>query len=124
MIGLHNMHKLTALLIDAALVAGTATKAFTGIITDSMCGKDHTMKVSPDSKCVMECVKHGSKYALFDGKAAYVLSDQKTPEQFAGQKVKVTGTLFEKTGILRVDSIVSDAPAAGHSAINTRCRIG
>ncbi len=26
------------------------------------------MKVTPDSKCVTECVKHGSKYALYDGK--------------------------------------------------------
>jgi hypothetical protein len=29
-----------------------------------------------------------------------VLSDQKTPEKFAGQRVKVTGTLFEKTRML------------------------
>ena len=62
------------------------------------------MKVSPDSKCVLECVRAGS-YALFDGKATYVLSDQKTPEQFAGQKVSVTGTLFEKTKILKVAAI-------------------
>ena len=55
------------------------------------------MKVTPDSKCVLECVKSGSKYALYDGKNVYVLSDQKTPEKFAGQRVKVTGTLFEKT---------------------------
>jgi hypothetical protein len=53
-------------------------------------------------------VKHGSKYALFDGKTAYVLSDQKTPEQFAGRKVKVMGTLYEKTKILKVDSITAD----------------
>jgi len=57
-------------------------------------------------------VKHGSKYALFDGKTGYVLSDQKTPEQFAGQKVKITGTLFEKTKILKVDSIAADGQAS------------
>ncbi len=66
------------------------------------------MKVSPDSKCVVECVKQGSKYVLFDGKTAYVLSDQKSPEQFAGKKVKITGTLYEKTQILKVDSIKAD----------------
>jgi len=66
------------------------------------------MKATPDSKCVQECVKHGSKYALFDGKTAYVLSDQKTPEQFAGQKVKIMGTLYERTKILKVDSITAD----------------
>ncbi len=81
-----------------------------------MCGKDHAMmKVSPDSKCVRECLKAGSKYALFDGKTAYVLSDQKTPEQFAGQKVKVTGTLNEKTKILKVDSIAADGQPSPHT---------
>jgi hypothetical protein len=57
---------------------------------------------------VSECVKAGSKYALYDGKTAYVLSDQKTPEKFAGQKVKVTGTLDQKSKTLQVESI---APA-------------
>lgn len=48
---------------------------------------------------------------MFDGKNVYVLSHQKTPEQFAGKKVTVTGTLYEKTKILKVDSIKAD----GHS---------
>ena len=88
---------------------GAATaQTFTGVITDSMCGKDHAMmKVSPDSRCVLECVKQGSKYALYDGKAMYTLSDQKAPASFAGQKVKITGTLYEKTKILKVDSITA-----------------
>ncbi len=109
------MTKLAALFIAGGLAAGAATQTFTGVITDSMCGKDHAMmKVSPDSKCVMECVKSGSKYALYDGKNVYVLSDQKTPEQFAGKKVKVTGTLFEKTKILQVESITADGPSPSH----------
>ncbi len=95
------------LLLGGALVAAAANQqTFTGVITDSMCGKEHAMmKVSPDTKCVLECVKGGSKYALFDGTNTYVLSDQKTPEQFAGQRVEIAGTLFEKTKILKVDSI-------------------
>jgi hypothetical protein len=107
------MKKTISLLFAAALLAAAAgQQTFTGVITDSMCGQDHAMmKVTPDSKCVQECVKHGSKYALFDGKTAYVLSDQKTPEQFAGQKVKITGTLYEKTKILKVDSISADGQA-------------
>ena len=106
------------LFAGALLAAGAGPQTFTGVVTDSMCGKDHAMmKVAPDSKCVQECVKHGSKYALFDGKSAYVLSDQKSPEQFAGQKVKITGTLYEKTKILKVDSIGADdhAGSAGSS---------
>jgi len=104
------MKTIVSILFAGVLFAGTPNQqTFKGVITDSMCGKDHAMmKVSPDSKCVMECVKHGSKYALFDGQTAYVLSDQKTPEQFAGKRVRVAGTLYEKTKILKVDSIAAE----------------
>ncbi|MCU1275318.1 MAG: hypothetical protein JWO48_2749 [Bryobacterales bacterium] len=88
----------------ALLLAAAAPKTFTGVITDSMCGKDHAMmNVKPDSKCVTDCVKAGSKYALLEGSNVYELSDQKTPEKFAGQKVKVTGTLDGQT--IQVKSI-------------------
>ncbi len=113
------MRKLVSFLFAGALVAGAAgPQTYTGVITDAMCGKDHSMmKVTPDSKCTRECVRSGSKYALFDGKSVYVLSDQKAPEAFAGQRVKVTGTLVEKTGILKVDSI--SAAGQGTSAPGT-----
>ncbi len=109
------MLRLTSILFAGALIASAAPQTFTGVITDSMCGKDHSMmKVTPESKCVQECVKHGSKYALFDGNAMYVLSDQKAPAAFAGQRVKITGTLYEKTKILKVDSIAAGG-AEGHA---------
>jgi hypothetical protein len=65
------------------------------------------MKITPDSKCARDCVRSSkeAKYVLHDGKNTYKLSDQKTPEQFAAQKVKVTGTLYSKTGVLKVNSI-------------------
>jgi hypothetical protein len=44
---------------------------------------------------------------LYDGKAAYTLSDQKTPEEFAGKKVIVTGSLDAKTNTIQVDSITA-----------------
>jgi hypothetical protein len=44
---------------------------------------------------------------LYDGKAAYSLSDQKTPEKFAGKKVTVKGTLDAKTKTIQVDSIAA-----------------
>jgi len=89
----------------AALMAA-APKTFTGVITDAMCGKDHAMmNIKPDSKCVTDCVKAGSKYSLLDGSNVYELSDQKTPEKFAGQKVKVTGTL--NGSIIQVQSIAA-----------------
>ncbi len=105
------MKTLTLSLILTGLVfAQSAPKTYTGVITDTMCGADHAhMGVSPDDKCVRECVKSGNgkwKYALLAAdKKMYVLSDQQTPEKFAAKKVKVTGTLYEKTGVLKVDKI-------------------
>jgi hypothetical protein len=103
------MKKLITMTVTAgALLLGAANQkqAFTGVISDDMCGTDHAhMNVTPDPKCVRECVKHGSKYVLLNGDKTYKLSDQKSPEQFAGGKVKVTGTLYAKTGIIAVDKI-------------------
>ena len=102
------MKTLATLMMGAALALGAAQQArtFTGVITDTMCGADHAhMNVQPEQKCVRDCVKGGYHYALLDGKKVYKLSDQQTPEKFAGQKVKVTGKLFEKTGILAVEKI-------------------
>ena len=97
---------VTAVLSAGLLAAAAGPQSFTGVITDTMCGTNHkSMNVTPDSKCVLECVKHGSKYALLVGNNVYVLSDQQTPEKFAAQKVRVTGVLYEKTKILRVDKI-------------------
>ena len=97
------MRKITylcvALLLGASLsFAGTVkagTKTFAGNISDSMCGLKHMMPGKNDKECTVECIKAGSKYVLADlasGKV-YQLSEQKKPEEFAGQKVKVTGTL-------------------------------
>ena len=54
------------------------------------------------------CVSlHGAAYVLVDGKNVYVLSDQKTPGELAGQKVKVVGTLDAKTKAIRVESMTA-----------------
>lgn len=100
----------TTVALATALLAADAPRTFTGVITDTMCASDHThMKIAPQEKCVRECVRSDKrfKYALYDGKRVYVLSDQTTPEQFAAKKVKVTGTLFEKTGVIQVEKIVA-----------------
>ncbi len=69
-------------------------KTFVGSISDSMCGAKHMMPGESDKDCTLECVKGGSKYILVgSGGKIYQLSDQKAPQQFAGAKVKVTGTV-------------------------------
>lgn len=84
--------------------------AWTGVITDSMCVRDHTVMNSKggDDACVKSCVKSNPasyKYVLFDGKNVYKLSDQSVPEKFAAKKVVVKGTLYAKTGVIQVDTI-------------------
>jgi len=94
----------------ATLMMAADSKTFTGVITDNMCDKaDHKdMKMGIDPKCVVECVKGmNGKYVLFDGKDAWELSDQKTPEKFAAKKVTVTGTLDEKTKTIKVEKIAA-----------------
>ena len=102
---------LSALLAAAAMSAAPPKQTFIGVITDSMCAKaDHSqMQMGPtDADCTTACVSvHGANYVLYDGKDAYTLSDQKTPEKFAGKKVRVVGTLDVKTKKIEVDSIVA-----------------
>jgi len=102
------MKKLFALGFAAtALLCAAPPETFTGVVTDDMCDKDHsTMKMGPDAKCVAECVKTmQAKYALYDGKNVYILSDQKTPARFAAKKVTVTGTLDPATKTINVAGI-------------------
>lgn len=97
------MRRLGILQLLAAAALGA--ESFTGVITDSACVTRHTM--AADSKCIEECMKldKSTKYVLFDGKKAYKLSDQETPARFAARRVRVTGTLYEKTGIIKVERI-------------------
>ncbi|MGA2713881.1 MAG: DUF5818 domain-containing protein [Bryobacteraceae bacterium] len=99
------------LLVIAALAAAPDKRKFTGVITDSMCAQaDHShMQMGPtDGECTIACVSiHAAAYVLYDGKQTWTLSDQKTPEKFAGKKVAVTGTLDAKTKTIQVDSIAA-----------------
>ncbi len=108
---------LIGLCLTLILLAGTAQlsrsqttpkknqRTFVGNVTDSMCGLKHMMPGVSDKECTLECVKKGSKLALADtanGKV-YELSDQDKAKDFAGQKVKVEGTL--KSNTIEVASI-------------------
>ena len=98
-----------SLLIIAGLGPAQGKRTFTGIITDGMCALgDHSrMRMgSTDAECTIACVDaHGVPYVLYDGKDVYTLSDQRTPEKFAGKKVTVTGTLDARTKTIQTDSI-------------------
>jgi hypothetical protein len=95
----------------AALSAAPAQQTFTGTITDNMCAREgHAhMRMGPtDADCTIACVAaHGATYVLYDGKEAYTLSDQQTPEKFAAQRVRVVGTLDAKSKRIQVSSITA-----------------
>jgi hypothetical protein len=95
-----------------ALAGSMLGAQFKGVVTDTMCGSSHKeMNMGPDDQCTRECVKMDPskyKYALYDGKEVYVLSDQKAADKYAAKKVTVTGTLDAKTKTIQVQSI---APA-------------
>ena len=102
---------ISSLLAVAALSAAPRKQTFTGIITDSMCPQAvHShMRMGPtDAECTVACIDvHGATYVLYDSKVVYALSNQRTPERFAGQRVKVVGTLDAKTKTIQVDSIAA-----------------
>ena len=102
-------HLTLILLTVASLSACSSRHTFTGTITDDVCSKaDHSrMQMGPtDGECAIACIDvHGASWVLYDGKDSYVLSDQQTPEKFAGQKVKVEGTLDAKAKKIQVRSI-------------------
>jgi hypothetical protein len=102
---------ILSLLAMAVLLAAPGKQKITGTITDSMCATaDHSkMRMGPtDAECTLACNDvHGAPYVLYDGKSAWTLSDQKTPGQFAGKKVVVTGTLDAKAKTIQVDSIAA-----------------
>ena len=93
------------LALAGALIGARAPQTFTGVITDTLCGARHNMKGHSDADCVKLCVKGSAQYALVDGETVLNLSDQKNPAKFAAQRVKVVGTLDEKTKTIKVTSI-------------------
>jgi hypothetical protein len=89
----------TMLAALAASFAFAVPQTLTGVVTDDMCGRKHTMMPGkPDSECIRACVKAGSKYALLVGGKIYALNgDAKQIDHFAGKKVKVAGDMSGTT---------------------------
>jgi hypothetical protein len=106
----------TTLLIFAAVSLGRPKPADThsGEIMDSACAKagnhDAGYKMSSTNTpkdCTLACVKGGSTLVLYDAatKNTYQLDDQTKAKEYAGQKVKVTGTYNSATKTIHVDKI-------------------
>jgi hypothetical protein len=103
------------LLLFSAGFAVAKDRTFHGEIMDSACAKmgshDGMMKGHADIKdakgCTLGCVKGGARFVLYDAasKTVYELDDQQKPMQFAGEKVKVMGTVDKATNTIHVTDI-------------------
>lgn len=90
-------------------------KGFTGEIMDSDCAKQGSHEamekmenIGNDPKaCTLKCLEMNSKLVLYDAakKMIYGLDDQTKPKEFAGQRVKVTGTYDKVTKTIHVVNI-------------------
>jgi len=98
-------------------------QTFSGEIMDSLCAKDGTHEKMMDemksmgrdkNTCTSKSAQLGSKYVLFDAdrKTVYVLDDQDKAGAFAGQRVRVLGTLAKnKIKVENIEALGGQIPA-------------
>ena len=109
---------ITVLFIATGLgIARAKDQTFTGEIMDSQCAQmgSHDNMMKPEGatnakECAIACVKSGGKYALYDpaAKRAYQLDNQKKAQDYAGQKVKITGNYDSSSDSIQVKSIAAE----------------
>ena len=110
---------LTALMMAFTSARGGDEKTFKGEIADTQCALNvHSLsqshremiemkpEVKTSADCARFCVKErGGKYVLQTPDKVYKLDAQVLAEEWAGLKVKVTGTLDPKTDVIAVRNI-------------------
>lgn len=120
---------LTSLATFAAQGRGADEKTFRGEIADSQCALNvHSLsqshkemiamkpEIKTDADCARFCVKErGGRFMLQTKDKVYKLDAQVLAEEWAGQKVKVGGTLDPKTNTITVEKIEALAPRPGGS---------
>ena len=91
-------------------------QTWTGQISDSMCGKDHSMMQHGGKKvsardCTLECVKGGGKYVLVSKDGVYAIDNQdlKDLEIHAGHNVRLTGEMSADGKTIHVSKITMPA---------------
>jgi hypothetical protein len=93
-----------ALAGDEAKAAGKSI-SINGWITDSFCANEAVSEKTKE--CALKCLEKGAKLVLVipDSKKSYALDDQKLAKEHLGHEVKVTGTVDETAGSIKVDKI-------------------
>ena len=120
---------LTLLATWAAQGRGADEKTFRGEIADSQCALNvHSLsqshkemiamkpEIKKEADCARYCVKErGGRFMLQTKDKVYKLDAQVLAEEWAGQKVKVVGTLDPKTNTITVEKIETLAPSPSGS---------
>jgi hypothetical protein len=102
--------------------ASKETSTFRGEIADSQCAlnvhsltRSHQEMLKAKSmggtalSCAVYCVRYmGGNYVLTSGKHVYHLDNQELMQKFVAQKVKIFGTLDQKTDTIHVEKIDVD----------------
>lgn len=99
--------------VIAAASAGSSEGRFRGEISDTQCAmnvhslsRSHAEMIakgtlgSDPASCARACVRRGGEWVLQSGKQVFRLKSQAGIEQFAGQKVEITGTLDSRTNTI------------------------
>jgi hypothetical protein len=120
---------LAGIALTAAAGPGAGEKVFSGEIADSQCALNvHSLsqsqkemmgmkpEIKTDAQCVRFCVnERGGRYMLQTKTKVYKLDAQVLAEEWAGQKVKLVGTLDPKTNIIAVEKMQGAAKSARSS---------
>lgn len=114
-----------ALLLVVPAIGGPQRPSFFGEISDSQCAMNvHSLSRSHEemikrrtlgtdaASCSKACVRRGGEWVLRSGDNVYHLLYQAGVEQFAGQKVKVVGTL--DSSINTIDDYHIDMDDSAH----------
>jgi hypothetical protein len=118
---------LAGIALTAAAGPGASEKIFSGEIADSQCALNvHSLsqshkemmgmkpEIKTDAECVRFCVnERGGRYMLQTKTKVYKLDAQVLAKEWAGQKVKLVGTLDPKSNIIAVAKIEGEATSPG-----------
>ena len=109
--GLNTQVRMLLAVSIAFVAVGVSVRAqdakettLTGVVSDALCGKKHSMMNMSAADCTRMCVKGGQGFALVVGDKVYNLrGDSPELDKYAGQKVAVKGKLNADT--LVVESV-------------------
>ena len=109
-----NSARVFLFILAGAVMASAANKTvFTGEVSDSQCAMNvHSLSRSHEemikkstlgtdaASCARACIRRGGEWVLRDGDDVYRLKNQAGIELYAGEKVRVTGTVDPNTNMI------------------------